>query len=128
MKITIRSMRESDALEVSQIVAADYQLLAEREGFSEEQLCHLLSERSTEGVVRDGWLPQWDCYVAESGGAVVGALAIEGNDICELWVSPHHLRQGLGRTLFRKAEEVISGGRTPVPDAPVRGQKREAFL
>jgi len=108
MEIAVRPMREPDALAVSQIVAADYELLAEREGYSPEQLGRLLSERSTEAYVRDGWLPRWGCYVAESTGEVVGALVIDGCDVGELWVSPRHLRQGVGRALFRKAEEVIA--------------------
>jgi GNAT superfamily N-acetyltransferase len=98
-------MRPSDASVVSQIVAAGYRFLAEQEGFSSDQLQRLLSERCTEGTVRDGWLRQWDCYVAEAAGEVIGALALAGNEIAELFVSPSHLREGIGTALFRHAED-----------------------
>jgi GNAT superfamily N-acetyltransferase len=101
-------MTESDASAVSRIVAACYRLLAEREGFSREQLDRLLAERSAEAVVRKGWLRQWDCYVAQTGGGLVGALAIEGNEIAELFVSPEHHRQGVGTALFRAAERRMA--------------------
>jgi len=58
--------------------------------------------------VHDAWLPQWDCYVAESDRQVVGALAIDGNDIAELWVDPRRHRQGVGTALFRTAEAVVA--------------------
>ena len=104
----LRPMTSTDSLPVSKIVAACYRLLAELEGFSEEQRDLLLAERSTESVVREGWLRQWECHVAESEGSVVGALAIEGNDVAELWVAPDQHRRGIGTSLFRFAEQRIA--------------------
>jgi GNAT superfamily N-acetyltransferase len=101
-------MTEPDAVAVSQIVVAGYVFLAEREGFSEQQVKRLLAERSSETVVRERWLREWDCYVAECGARVVGALAIERHEIAELWVLPDYHRQGTGAALFRKAEGVIA--------------------
>jgi GNAT superfamily N-acetyltransferase len=123
MELSIRPMTETDALPVSTIVVADYRLLAQREGFSREQLDRLLAERSTETIVREGWLRQWDCHVAESGGDVLGALAIEGNDVAELWICPEHQREGIGTALFRHAEHSIrkAGHRTLTLRCAARG-------
>ena len=96
MCVQTRAMTEADAPPVSQIIGACYRKMAEREGFGQEQLARLLAEHSTEGIVREGWLRQWECHVAESGTRVVGALAIEGNDVAELWVSPKYQRKGIG--------------------------------
>lgn len=107
MEMHVRPMADSDAPAVSRIIAAGYTLLAEREGFSEEQLHRLLTERCTEAIVRRAWLLQWDCFVVESAGEVVGALAVDGNDLGELWVAPEHHRHGIGRALFDAAERRI---------------------
>jgi GNAT superfamily N-acetyltransferase len=101
-------MTESDALAVSQIVASCYRLLTEREGYSEEQLTRLLAECCSEAVIRERWVQQWECYAAEWEGSVVGALAIERNDVAELWVSPEHHRKGIGTALFKTAEQCIA--------------------
>ena len=106
-QLTMRPMTEADAQPVSRIVAECYSLLAELEGFSAEQRHRLLTERGTEPMVREGWLRQWECHVAESQGGVVGALALEGNDVAELWVAREHHRQGIGTALFRLAEQRI---------------------
>lgn len=106
--VRIRPMAESDAGHVAGILVDCYRLLAGTEGFTEDQLHRLLTERSTESVVREGWLKQWDCHVMESDeGVVVGALAIDGDDVGELFVTPEHHRQGFGATLFRYAEARV---------------------
>lgn len=121
--LTIRAMIESDAVPVSQIVADGYRLLAEQEGFSEEQLGRLLAERSSEAAVREGWMAQWECYVAELADRVVGAIAIAGNDVAELWVARQRHRQGIGTALFRFAEQRVAaaGHRTLTLRCAARG-------
>jgi len=104
----IRPMADSDAKQVATILADCYRLLTGSEDFSDEQCHRLLTERSTKSVVREAWLEQWDCHVLESGaGVVMGALAIEDNEIGELFVSPSHQRLGVGAALFRYAEERV---------------------
>ena len=105
MDSTIRAMTEADANPVSAIVAADYRLLAVYDGFTPEQLHRLLAERCTADYLREGWLTRWDCYVAESSTRILGAVAIDGNEIAELWVAPECHRQGIGSALFRYAEQ-----------------------
>ena len=55
----------------------------------------------------EGWLMRWDCSVAESESSIVGAVAIDHNEIAELWVNPVFHRQGIGAALFRHAEDKI---------------------
>ena len=101
----IRVMSEADALPVSEIVSTDYRLLAERDGFTAEQLHRLLAERCSAAYLREGWLTRWDCFVVEAETGIVGAVAIAGNEIAELWVIPACHRRGIGSMLFRYAEQ-----------------------
>jgi GNAT superfamily N-acetyltransferase len=89
-------------------VSSGYKYLAEAEGLSTGQVQSLLKERST---VRDiqRWFAQWQCFVAASDVGVVGALALEKNDVAEIWVHSQHRGKGIGKALFRKAEQVIAG-------------------
>lgn len=107
MDINIRSMTESDVGAVSEIVSDGYTYLAEQEGFSSEQLDRLLAERGSRMFV-GVWLARWRCFVSESRGSVVGALAIEQNDIAEIWVHQQHRGHGIGTAMFRKAEQLIA--------------------
>ncbi|WP_306455013.1 GNAT family N-acetyltransferase [Pseudovibrio flavus] len=45
------------------------------------------------------YLPNTVTYVAEADGKVVGFIALMGNEIGGLFVSPDHHRQGIARTL-----------------------------
>jgi len=107
MDINIRPMAESDIKAVSEIVSEDYKYLAEREGFSSEQLEQLLTERSSQ-IAIDSWFVNWQCFVTELNGNVIGALAIGQNEIEELWVHPQYHSQGIGTAMFRKAENIIA--------------------
>lgn len=103
--VVIRAMKAADALPISALVSADYHLLAERDCFTVGQLQRLLAERSTEGYLRESWLTRWDCFVAEAEARLLGAVAIDGNEIEELWVDPECHHQGIGSALFRYAEQ-----------------------
>lgn len=105
--ITIRTMYEADAGAVSRIVSADYADVARQEGFSDVQTECLLNERASISNIRD-WMTQWQCFVAESCGVIVGALAVERNDIAEIWVDPRHQSKGIGTDLFQHAEQIIA--------------------
>jgi ribosomal protein S18 acetylase RimI-like enzyme len=107
MNTNIRSMTESDIKAVSEIVSDGYTYLAKQEGFSPKQLDRLLTERSSK-IAISGWLAQWQCYVAELRGSVIGALAIKQNEIEEIWVHPQHHSHGVGTAMFQKAEHLIA--------------------
>ena len=106
MSLSIRAMQLEDVPAVNLLVTDCYRFLAERQGFSAVQFRRLLEERCSENFVRK-LFEEFPHYVAESGGRIVGAIGIEGSEVAELWVSPDYHRQGMGRALFRKAEDVI---------------------
>lgn len=104
--VSLRPMTREDVPAASRLVSACYRFLAERQGFSAEQLRRLLAESCSEA-----WLEEtFDAYprfVAESGTCVVGLVGVEGNDVAELWVDPAWHGQGIGAMLFRKAERMM---------------------
>jgi ribosomal protein S18 acetylase RimI-like enzyme len=51
-----------------------------------------------------GLLDRMDVTVAETGGTVVGFLALDGDEIDQLYVEPAHHRQGLGAALLAHAQ------------------------
>jgi len=97
--ISIREMTESDVPAVSAIVSDGYADLSRQEGFPADQAKLLQSERATVSSI-SAWLAQWQCSVAVSDGGVVGALAIDRNDVGEIWVARHHRGKGVGTALF----------------------------
>jgi len=107
MNINIRPMTKSDIKSVSEIVSDDYKYLAKQEGFSPEQLNRLLTERCSQ-IAIGRWFVAWQCFVTELNGNIVGAFAIEQNEIEELWVHLQHLRHGIGTAMFREAEQMIA--------------------
>jgi len=89
-------------------------LLQEREGLSQEQTEFLKSERgSPESIQRES---QWQCYiVAREASQVVGVVAVSGEMITKLYVSPRHMGRGIGRSLCEAAEcEIRAGGHARV--------------
>jgi GNAT superfamily N-acetyltransferase len=106
MDIEIRPMTDADIPSVSDIVSACHRFLAEEHGYSDDQVAALLRDRSSEDAIAS-WPPSWSRWVAERQGSVVGVVAVEGNEIHELFVRPENHRQGIGRKLFTAAEEAI---------------------
>lgn len=93
---------------MSQIVCAGYRWLAEREGFTQEELNRLITQRGSEQAIRSQSLA-YRFLVATKADLVVGAVAIKKNEVTKLYVDSEFHRQGIGRTLFRAAEEIIAG-------------------
>ncbi len=106
MGLVIRRMKSEDVPAVSRLVTDCYSFLADRQGFSALQLRRLLEERCSESCVRE-FYDRFEHYIAACGERIVGVVGIEKNDVAELWVSPDRHRQGIGRALFGKAEELI---------------------
>jgi GNAT superfamily N-acetyltransferase len=106
-KITIRGMTESDASTVSRIVSGGYVYLTKREGYSPDQAKRLQAERSSAARIQS-WPSGWRRFVAESDTGIVGVIAVDGNEVAELWVDTSHHRKGIGTALFQKAEQIIS--------------------
>ena len=54
-------------------------------------------------------LPTRRVVVAEQQGAVVGACALDGSELEQLYVAPHAQGAGLGRALLDDAEDASAG-------------------
>ena len=104
--IAIREMHEEDLGEVSRILCADYRFLAEREGFTDEQLNSLLADRGSEASVREQ-RRVYSFRVAEGKDGLVGAAAVRGSELTKLYVDPPFHRNGIGGKLFGAALRLI---------------------
>ena len=99
-------MSLDDVAAVSKLVTDCYTFLAGRQGFSSRQLQRLIAERCSGDWIRQS-TALGETYVAESGGAIVGLVGVEGNEIAELWVAPDLHRTGIGSQLFAEAECIM---------------------
>ena len=52
------------------------------------------------------YLPNADTWVVETGGTVVGFIAMLGNEVGAIFVEPEFQGKGLGRVLMDKAHEL----------------------
>lgn len=106
--VTIRSMSDDDLLAVSELLSKTYRWLGEREAFTAEQIEFLVSKRgSLECVSRESRIQLY--FVASLQGGIVGMVAVSGNTITKLYVSPAHHRRHIGTDLFAAAEAVVRG-------------------
>ena len=105
--IKIRDMADSDLTIVSNIVSGGHAYLSKCEGYSQDQTKRLQSECCSVSSIQS-WPSRWRRLVAESDVGVVGVMAVDHNEIVELWIETSHHRKGVGTALFRKAELVVS--------------------
>lgn len=105
-KITIRKMQTDEIPRVSEILCNCYRWLAEKEGYTQNQLEWLLSNRgSIQTVTTES---QKELYlVAVHESAILGMAAIRENRITKFYIDPQCHRQGVGSILFKAAEEQI---------------------
>jgi ribosomal protein S18 acetylase RimI-like enzyme len=103
--VAIRPMTEADHAEVSELLCACFRWLAEREGFTAQQLEFLLG-RGSERTVREESKTR-PHLVACEGQSIVGLVVVHGNEIARLYVHPRSHRRGVGRALFETAEGLI---------------------
>ncbi len=52
------------------------------------------------------YLPNADTWVADVNGAVVGFIALLGNEVGAIFVEPKHHSTGIGKSLMDKAQEI----------------------
>ena len=105
--MTIRGMTAADEQAVSDLLCVCYRWIAEPEGYTEEQVGFLLSQRgSLETVRRESREQQY--LVACRGESLVGMVAVSGNQITKLYVDPAYHREGIGRALFEAAVAIIA--------------------
>ena len=115
--ISIKRMRDEDIPRVSNILCSCYRWLAEREGFSDDELKGLLEVRGSEETVRKE--SQDELYlVACKNKTIAGMVSVKKNAITKLYVEPGYHGQGIGTALFRAAEDAVIAGKysdlTPV--------------
>jgi GNAT superfamily N-acetyltransferase len=112
--ITIGRMVDADALPVSELLSASYLWVGERDGLSAEQTDFLVSKRgSLECVLRESRAQLY--LVARDGEQVVGVVAVSGDEVTKLYVSPERIGKGIGRMLYEAAEvEIRAGGHSRV--------------
>lgn len=92
-------MKDDDIAEVSDLLKACFRWLAEREHFTAAQTAFLVDERSSVETVREESKTR-PHLVAREDGAVLGVVAVKGNEIARLYVHPRHHRRGVGKALF----------------------------
>ena len=95
----IEKMTAEDIPEVSELLQACFRWLAEREGFTPPQTAFLVDERSSIETVREESKTR-PHLVARETGAILGVVAIKGNEIARLYVHPRYHRRGVGKALF----------------------------
>jgi GNAT superfamily N-acetyltransferase len=99
-------MKDSDVVEVSELLWSCYTALGEKEGLSADQTEYLCSQRGSEACVRRE--SQCQRYLVEhQGGRIVGMVAVAGDTIAKLYVSPEYSGRGVGRSLYEAAETMI---------------------
>ena len=102
-------MKESEVTEVSRLLGEAYTWLGEREGLSPEQTEFLVLNRgSTDCVQRESSQQQY--LVTHDGQAIVGMVAVSGDEIAKLYVHPSRHGMGIGRELYQAAESIIRKG------------------
>jgi GNAT superfamily N-acetyltransferase len=105
--IVVRQMTEGDDSAVCEISAQCFRFAAEARDFTPQQVAMALQEYCSREHVASLRL-NGAGSVAELDGAVVGVVVTRDDSIQVLLVRPVAHRQGVGRALFRYAEEEIA--------------------
>jgi len=112
--ITIRQMTQDDDDAVCRISAACYRFAAQVHDFTAQEVTTALHEHCRPDHIASLRV-SGNALVAESAGQVAGVIVTRGNSIQVLFVDPTLHRKGVGRALFRRAEEKIAtAGRSMV--------------
>jgi ribosomal protein S18 acetylase RimI-like enzyme len=103
----IRPMHQEDMQAVSDVLCSCYRWLADREGYTPEQVNFLLHQRGSLETVRRESREQL-YLVASQHGAIVGMVSVSGSEVTKLYVSPSHHHRGIGAALLRAAASAIA--------------------
>jgi predicted N-acetyltransferase YhbS len=103
---TISPMARDDISEVSELLRSSYAALSKLEGLTREQSDFLNTERgSIESLLSES---QYQLFMlARDAGSIVGVVAVKGDMITKLYVSPERTGQGIGRSLYEAAESWV---------------------
>ena len=103
----IEPMTDADHAEVSELLRACFNRLAEREGFTDRQREFLVGPRSSAETLREESRNRPHLVARDQDGTILGMAAIRENEIARLYVHPRYHGRGVGQALFRAAESMI---------------------
>ena len=104
--LTVRPLDIADLEPVRRVISAALRTLSSQEGWTEDQLAHMMTDHTSEEDLRELFRKQvW--FVACQGDHVVGVLSLWRNEIARLYVDPVCHRRGIGRALFNVAERTV---------------------
>ena len=103
----IEPMTNADHAEVSELLRACFNWLADREGFTDRQREFLVGPRSGAETLRIESRTRPHIVARDQDGTIMGMAAIRANEIARLYVHPRYHRRGVGKALFQAAESMI---------------------
>jgi ribosomal protein S18 acetylase RimI-like enzyme len=103
----IEPMIDADHAEVSDLLRACFNWLADREGFTDQQRAFLVGPRSSAENLRTESRTRPHLVARDQDGTILGMAAIRENEIARLYVDPRFHGRGVGKALFRAAESMI---------------------
>ena len=98
----IEAMNDTDHAEVSELLRACFNWLAEREGFTEQQREFLVGPRSSAETLRIESQTRPHLVARAQDGTILGMAAIRENEVARLYVHPKYHGRGVGKMLFRR--------------------------
>ena len=103
----IEPMTDADHAEVSELLRACFNWLADREGFTDRQREFLVGPRSGAETLRIESQTRPHLVARGQNRTILGMAAIRENEIARLYVHPQHHGRGVGKALFQAAESMI---------------------
>ena len=100
-------MTDADHAEVSELLRACFNWLAEREGFTDRQREFLVGPRSGAETLRTESQTRPHLVARDQDRTILGMAAIRENEIARLYVHPQYHGRGVGKALFQAAESMI---------------------
>src|SRR3569833_405984 len=110
LDVSVRPVRIDECAQVSGILRSSFVWADRQDLLPSTQYLDFVFECATEEAICAK--AEWEQFlVAEQNERLVGFVAIKDAEVTELFADPDHLRQGIGRTLFKAAEaEICSAG------------------
>ena len=99
--IRLRKMKEADLQSVYELVQDSIQV-SYAGVYPPEAIEFFKNYHSPENILKD--LNQGYIIVVESGGQILGTGTLLGTNVCRVFISPQHQRQGIGKIVANKLE------------------------
>lgn len=106
--VQIEPMQESDHAEVSALLRACFEWLADREGFTVAERAFLVGPRSSAETLRLESQTRPHLVARDDDRSILGMAAVRANELARLYVHPRAHGQGVGQALFNAAEAMIA--------------------